>query len=125
MHWGQMTWPKRGLLVFGALGVLGLVILGSAAIWTDATAVQVTFINNSANTAILPDCSTDLVSLAPGVTTALPIAWDHPKECSVEYLTRSGDPSSFACVVMPSHLGSQTVVKLSDARPSTQPATCG
>src|ERR1700722_17025162 len=119
-----MTWLRRGLLIFGALDVLGLVIPGSAIIWQDAAAVQVTFINNSANTAILPDCSTDLVSLPPGVTTAIPIASDHPKQCSVESLTRSGNPSSYACLVMLSHLGAQTVVKLSDARPESQPSGC-
>ncbi len=119
-----MTWLRRGLFIIGALGVLGLVILGSAIIWQDETAVQVTFINDSANTAMLTDCSTDLVSLPPGATTAIPIASDHPKQCSVEYLTRSGDPSSYACLVMPSHLGSQTVFKLSDARREARPSGC-
>jgi hypothetical protein len=103
---------------------LCLIALGSVIIWENATAAQVTFINDSANAVVLTDCSTDLVTLAAGTTQALPIASDHPKQCSVEYLTQSGNPSSFACLLMPPRLGSQTVVKISSARPTSRSSSC-
>ena len=119
-----MNWLKRALLFLVVAGVLAGIVMVGAITWEDASAVQVTFINDSTKAVILPDCSTEQVKLEPETTQELPVASDHPNRCSVEYLTDSGNSLLYACLPMPSRIGSQTVVRISNARPAIRSSTC-
>jgi hypothetical protein len=118
------NWLKRVLLLVVVAAALAGIGLVGAITWEDASAVQVTFINDSARAALLPDCSTGPVTLEPETTQELPVASDHPSRCPVEYLTDSGSPSSYGCLPMPSRIETQTVVRISNARPASRSSTC-
>jgi hypothetical protein len=108
--WLRWSWPTRiGVLGGGvvAVALLAVVIL---LFWTGASAVNVTFVNNTSNEVSLPDCSTDIATIPAGQTAHLPVAWDHPSSCTVD-----GANAAIGCVTLPNPIPDNLVVRLSEA----------
>jgi|SRR5450756_2227667 len=111
------------LVALGVLIAAGALVIGVAVVWEDTTAVSVTFVNDSQQGVILPDCGTDLVSISPHETVQIPIATDHPKQCSVDTSNGTGRNST-TCLAMPTRLDSKTIIRISGARPQRATSGC-
>jgi hypothetical protein len=111
---GSRTWRLVAAGI-GGLSLLAGVGLGGVILWTDASAVQVTFANDTSHVVALPDCSTDLATLNPHDVTRLPVAWDHPAQCTIDVYYDNSSLSYTECLPMPKSLSPQAVVRISNA----------
>jgi len=93
-----------GALLFGSLELVGFV--------EEQQAVQVTFVNDTTIPVSLPDCSTDIAPIGAGQTAKLPVASDHPNDCTVD---NSLHGTIVRCVTMPRNVvaGVVIVIRLS------------
>jgi len=108
---------KGTVLGIAILAVLGPALLAALIIdmaWSDATARNVTFVNDTSLELDLPDCSTDLAFLNAHDTVKLPVASDHPHDCTIDGpRTPGGKEVLLGCVTLPDHLDAHTIIRLS------------
>jgi hypothetical protein len=107
--WTRWSLPTRIGVLGGGVAAAVLLAVVILLFWTGASAVNVTFVNNTANEVSLPDCSTDIATIPAGQTTHLPVAWDHPARCTVD-----GANAVIGCVTLPNPIPGNLVVRLSD-----------
>jgi hypothetical protein len=77
-------------------------------------ALQVTFANDTGVVVALPDCSSDIAQISIGESTQLPVAPDHPSECTVDDAMRG---AIMGCITMPKVVVADMVVRLSPNHP--------
>jgi hypothetical protein len=93
--------------------LLGVLFTGGFLV-NSLTATEVTFINDRPQAVTLPDCSTDIAMIPAGQTVRLPVASDHPHDCTVDDSERD---VILGCVTLPDKLRGQVVVRLSESHP--------
>lgn len=103
-------------LGFGLAAVAALIAVAVVCfvLWEDSTATSVTFVNATRVPVALPDCSTGIAQIAAGQSARLPVAADHPTNCTVD-----GDTAGkiIGCVTLPKHLHVSSVIRLSETHP--------
>lgn len=113
-HTDSVSRLRLGGIIVGAIAGCALLALVGVIFWENATAVSVEFVNDTHVAVDLPDCSTDLASLSPGQHATLPVASDHPNQCTVD---NSYQGKVIGCITMPASLHVHTVVRLSQTHP--------
>jgi hypothetical protein len=101
--------------------VLGAVIV-TVVVYSHVESVPVKFVNDTANAIILTDCGPDLQQVQSGQTSVINV-YRYTKDCTFGRL--SGDQTEGGCLVMPSPLEANAVVRVSDARPISRSHPCG
>jgi hypothetical protein len=91
-------------------------------VWSHVNSVPVKFVNDSAQSVILPDCGPDLEQLAPGQTAIISVD-RQTQHCSVDG-ARDGNEVVVGCLVLPSPLEANAVVRVSAARPASRSNSC-
>lgn len=107
--------PWKWVLVIGSgLIALAIVVVFAVAFIVDVTAIEVRFVNDTGMVVVLPDCSTDLAQIDAHQSAMLPVASDHPSQCTVDDAYRG---RIIGCVTMPHPIQTTTVIRLSDNHP--------
>ena len=104
-----------------------VVVVAAAAtviVWSHVDSVPVKFVNDTANAVILTDCGPDLQQIDSGQTSIINV-YRHTEHCTFTGLLPGGRQSAGGCLVMPSPLGANAVVRVSNARPVSRSHPCG
>jgi hypothetical protein len=107
-HRGRAKWIVLTSLGFAAAG--SATVIGIVALTEDVRAVPVTFVNDTSVVVALPDCSTDIAQISIGESVHLPVAPDHPSECTIDDAMGG---TVMGCITMPKVVLANTVIRLS------------
>lgn len=111
----QLSTLAKTLSVLSAAVVVLLGLLFTVGFLVNsATATKVTFINDRPQAVTLPDCSTDIATIQAGLRVRLPVASDHPHECTVDDSKRH---VILGCITLPDKLRAQVVIRMSEIHP--------
>jgi hypothetical protein len=93
-------------------------------VWSHIDSVPVKFVNDTSHAVILTDCGPDLQQVDSGQTSVINV-FRHTKGCTFTGLLLGGNQTAGGCLVMPSPLEANAVVRVSDARPISRSHPCG
>jgi hypothetical protein len=100
-------------LIALAAVIAALALATGVGAWFRSESVPVTFINDTPQPVIVPDCGSDLTELRPGQTAVLSVS-SFSRRCSVD-AQRGGAEKAVGCLNLPRPLAAKTVVRLSEA----------
>jgi hypothetical protein len=112
-------WVSAGIVV----SVACLVVIAAAVIWSHVDSVAVKFVNDTGRSVVLPDCGPDLVRLGAGQAVVVKVG-GRTRYCSIDG-ARGGGEAVVGCLVLPSPLEGNAVVRFSEARPVSRSHPCG
>jgi hypothetical protein len=105
----------------GALGVAAVVAYIVIAVYSSVNSVSVTFVNDTNNPVVLPDCGKDLASVAARTSTVVNV-FQRTAYCSID-VQGGASPTSVRCLKMPRPLEQGAVVRIADASLNTRPCS--
>ena len=121
------TLPERKRrVVWLSIGVACILLVAAVAtvvVWSQVSSVPVTFVNDTSQTVIIPDCGSDLTQIEPGQSTDLSLK-TNSRHCTVDR-PRGGNEVILGCLDLPSPLTPHSVFRVSDARSVSRTNPCG
>jgi hypothetical protein len=106
-----------------AVAAICIAVIATVVVWSHVNSVPVKFVNDSTESVILPDCGPDLEQLAPGQTAIINV-YQQTHTCSIDG-ARAGNEAVVGCLVLPSPLEANAVVRISEARAVSRSQPCG
>jgi hypothetical protein len=105
------------------VSVACLAVIATVVIWSHVNSVPVTFVNDTGRSVILPDCGPELAQLGAGQTAVINVD-KQTQHCSIDGTRGSGE-AVIGCLILPSPLKGNAVVRLSHTRPVSRSHPCG
>jgi hypothetical protein len=115
----RRLWVPAAIVV----SVACLAVIVAAVIWSHVNSVPMKFVNDTGRSVVLPDCGPDLERLGAGQAAVISVD-KRARYCSIDGTRGSGE-AVVGCLILPSPLGGNAVVRLSDARPVSRSHPCG
>lgn len=115
--------PTLWISIVAAMAVVLVAGIVIVAVWSHIDSVPVKFVNNTSQAVILTDCGPDLEQINAGETSLINV-YRHTKDCTFTGLHLSGSQTAGGCLVMPSPLEANTIVRVADARPVGRSHLC-